>query len=85
MEILCSTLLNLMMIDGIGSAVCVFCVLVIFPPNVSCQNLILVEVVPIRMSLDENAVHAGHKVLLELNDNIPLIVANPLGFLNKQL
>ncbi len=74
------TVLNLMMIDGIGNAVCVFCVLVIFPLNVSCQNLILLEEVPIRMSLKENAVYAGHEVLLELNDNIPLIVANPLGF-----
>jgi hypothetical protein len=52
----------------------------IFPAIVSCQNLILSEEVPIRMSLKENAVHADHKVLLELNDNIPLIVANPMGF-----
>jgi hypothetical protein len=35
------------------------------------------------MSLDENAVHAGHKVLLEVDDHIPLIVGNPLGILNK--
>jgi hypothetical protein len=74
------TLLILMMIDGIGSAVRVVCVLVIFRPNVSCQNLILVEVVPIDMSLDENAVHAGHKVLLEVYDNISLIVGDPWGF-----
>jgi hypothetical protein len=35
--------------------------------------------------LKEAVVHAGHKVLMEVDDNILLIVGDPKGVLGKQL
>jgi hypothetical protein len=35
--------------------------------------------------LEEDAVHAGHKVLTEVDDNILLIVANPQWILDQEL
>jgi hypothetical protein len=36
------------------------------------------------MSLDKVAMGAGHKVLMEVEDNISLTVGNPQGVLNQQ-
>jgi hypothetical protein len=36
------------------------------------------------MSLDKVAMGAGHKVLIEVEDNISLIAGDPQGFLNQQ-
>jgi hypothetical protein len=35
------------------------------------------------MSLEEAAMHAGHKVLIEVIYNIALIVSNPQGILDR--
>jgi hypothetical protein len=35
--------------------------------------------------LEEAAVHAGHEVLMEVDDNILLIAVNPQGILDEQL
>ena len=37
------------------------------------------------LSLKEVAVHEGHKVLMEVDDNISLIVGNLQGILDQQL
>jgi hypothetical protein len=37
------------------------------------------------VSFEEVTVHASHKVLIEFEDNILLIVGNPQAILNQQL
>jgi hypothetical protein len=37
------------------------------------------------MSLEEVTVNAGHEDLMEVDDNMSLIVDNPLGILDQQL
>ncbi len=43
------------------------------------------EYSPIHLSLEEVTVHAGHKVLMEVDDNTLLIIGNPRGILDQQL
>jgi hypothetical protein len=44
-----------------------------------------IEKAPICLSLEEVTVRAGHKVLMEVDDNISLIVGNPQGISDQQL
>jgi hypothetical protein len=44
-----------------------------------------IKYAPIRPSLEEVAVHAGHEVLMEVNDNISLITGDPQGILDQHL
>ncbi len=40
---------------------------------------------PIHMYFEWDAVHAGHKVLMEVDDNSALIVGEPQGILGQHL
>jgi hypothetical protein len=44
-----------------------------------------IEKASIHLSLEEAAVSAGYKVLMEVGDNILLIVTNPQGILDQNL
>jgi len=44
-----------------------------------------IEYVPIRLSLEEVALHAGHEVLMEVNHNISLIAGDPRWILDQHL
>jgi hypothetical protein len=44
-----------------------------------------IESAPIHLTLEEVAVHDGHKVLLEVGDNISFIVKDPQMILDQQL
>ncbi len=44
-----------------------------------------IECAPICLSLEEVAMSADYKVLMEVDDNILLIVGNPQGILGQQV
>jgi len=41
--------------------------------------------IPIHLPMEEVAMHAGHKVLMEVDDNSALIVVDSRGILDKQI